>query len=107
MTTMNAIINFFGTDYNVTIKRDSFYREGKGMVVALVENDGTPFACISVNLPPHTAALPVNTFYCKDWSENATIIPQLEEQGLIKPRLDIEPRATGFVCARAYEVTVK
>lgn len=107
MTTMNATINLFGTNYNVTLSRHT-YMDGKSLAVGLNDaSDGSSFAYISVNLPPHSAQLPPDTFYCKDWSENETIIPQLEAQGLIKPRHDITPIRTGFVIARAYELTVK
>lgn len=107
MATMNATINLFGTNYNVTLVRNT-YMKGQALAVSLNDaSDGSPFTYISVNLPPDSAKLPPNTFYCKDWSENATIIPQLEAQGLIKPRPDIDPIPTGFVVARAYELTVK
>ena len=107
MGTMNATINIFGTNYTVTLARNT-YREGQALAVSLNDaSDGSLFGHISVNLPPHSAQLPPDTFYCKDWSENATIIPQLEAAGLIKPRPDIDPIPTGFVVARAYELTVK
>lgn len=101
---MNATINLFGDTYNVTLAR-STYRIGQALNVTLTNSsDGSPFATVSVNLPPHSERLPNNVFYCKDWSENATIIPQLEAQGLIRHRTDIAPIATGFVLARAFEL---
>ncbi len=102
MSNKTAIINLFGTPYNITLHCHN-YSMGNALAVDLVDAEG-PFTTISTNLLPQSSKLPLGVFYCKDWSENETIIPQLVEQGIIRKRTDIPTVATGFVTAHAYEI---
>lgn len=96
-------LHLFGNTYNVNVQTDK-YRDGDSLAVALVEESGEAFAMISTNFPPMSSKLPPNVFYCKDWSENESIIPQLVAKGIIRRRDDIPPLQSGFVTPYAYEL---
>lgn len=102
---MNHITILLGQKSFKTTLSLSKYRNGNGLAVALMDEEG-PFAIISVNFPPHSATLPPNVFYVKHWSENEPIVPQLMAQNIIRLRDDIPPIQSGFVVSDAYELLV-
>ena len=74
--------------------------EGGGLAVMAYDGDCEPYAKLSVNMggPP----LPMDTFYLKDWSENADIAAALCASGLIEPAPEFPDRSSAFITASAY-----
>lgn len=81
---MNPIQITLGNEvFSVVVWLSEYLNGGTGMDLVDAE-DGSPFARISVNLP-ETAGLEYGEFYVKHWSENADVVAQLIEQGIIAP----------------------
>lgn len=97
------VINLYGKNYDVTLRREKYYHND-AMAVRLEDTlSGEPFCVISVNLDS-SPRLPPNVFRCKNWSENGPIIPQLEAMGFIRRRDDIPEEQSGYVMVPAYEL---
>jgi hypothetical protein len=66
-----------------------------GVAVQVVDEEGYPFATVSVNLP-ETKVLPAGAFYVKHWSENAPLVEAMIEQGILEP-VDAPVVSSGFI----------
>jgi hypothetical protein len=104
---MTATLTLFGTPYDVELRRNQ-YASGNLALEAFDCETGQPFCMISVNLPGWSNALPADAFYAKHWSENAGLVEQLVEQGILVPVADAPEVSSGFVSGiKAYRFNVK
>ena len=80
------------------------YLEGGALAIQLVSaEDGEPIARLSTRLDS-SSRLPSDCFFMKDWSENVQISADVIQSGWVKPRPDIAPGRSGFICADAFEL---
>jgi hypothetical protein len=75
------------------------YQNNDRVAVQIVEEDGSPYATLSTNIPE--GWLPENGFFMKDWSENERIAAAVRELGVFEA-LDIKTNS-GHVTAQAYK----
>lgn len=98
---MKTVINLFGTEIECKVVETKYHNGNKAVMLDSV--DGGPVATISVNLP-ESSVLPKGMFYTKDWSENAQIVAQMVEQGLLIPAPELSPVNVGFVTAKVFSL---
>ena len=76
------------------------YQNNDRLAVQILEEDGTPFATLSTNIPE--GWLGEGMFFMKDWSENARIAARVRELGVFEEYTDAIIN-TGHVEAKAYK----
>ena len=93
-------IELSGEVFNCRIEQHQYVRGG--LAVELVTERGEPFCTLSVWFP-ESVLLPEDVFFLKDWSENAPVVEQLKELGIL---VEAEGPAieSGFVVSRPHKI---
>lgn len=87
---------------NAEIVKTHYY-DGNKAIQLIDEEDGSPIATLTVNLPEYSSVLLEEEFFVKGWGENYQIIEDCRESGYF---IDTGKRVkTGFVTAEVWTLT--
>jgi len=99
---MRITLNILGDDYTGEVRRDAYRANGAAALIFGDPEDGQQIAVLSVCLVDGGFLPDVNHTFLKTWSENAGLLEQLEEKGIVKSTGITVP--TGHVRATMVEI---
>jgi hypothetical protein len=93
-------VKAFGKEYRCKFRTGKYSHGNRLAIQAVICEDNSPFAFLTVNLPDHPLA--INEIFVKTWSENEEFAKACMATGLFEDTGERIP--TGFVEAQVWRI---